>query len=158
QHSRGARRAPAVGAGAREVEDLRERPSAHELHREVRAALVVEAELVHGHDARVVELAADVRLLEEAQQAARGLLLVAGAVALEQDLHRELAPEAPVPDAVDQALSAARDLVLDLVAVLRRAEGERVQELDRAALGDRAGRVTGSGRAGRAAQETEEPE
>src|SRR4029077_4126860 len=97
---------------------------AYEAHREVAAPLRVDAEVVHRHDAGVVELAGDLRLLEEAPEAlgvdrrrARAVLDPGRARAAPvHDLHGEVAAQVAVPHAQDRAHPAGRDLFLDLVA------------------------------------------
>ena len=90
----------------------------HQLHREVGPAVGEGAQLVDRHDPRVLELAADLGLLDEA---ADQLGLVA--VCLEQDLDGQVAAEVGVAALEDRPHAAAGDLAQDLVAValLRRA-------------------------------------
>jgi len=119
-HRQRARLVPAFLAGEHEVEHVLEVAALHELHREVDAAVAVQAQLVHRDDAGVVELAGHLRLFEEARElvrldlwraAARGRLALA-----EDHLHREMAAQIAVPHAQDRAHAAARDLALELVA------------------------------------------
>jgi hypothetical protein len=93
------------------VHERRQRAPLDELHREVRAAVGLQAHAVDGHDAGVLELAADLRLLDEALDDV-GALRVLGA----QHLERDVAVEVLVAAAVDEADAAARDLAEDLVA------------------------------------------
>ena len=73
-----------------------------EAHREVETSARVEAELVHGNDARVLELPGDLRFFEEALYGARpelGERARRVLVALRQDhLHRHGAAQLRVPD------------------------------------------------------------
>ena len=87
QHAERARLVPALLARRRRARrSCLQVAALDELHREVDAAVGVEAELVHRHDAGVVELAGDLRLLEEAREHARrrprGVPPVAGASAV----------------------------------------------------------------------------
>ncbi len=107
-----------------------------EAHREVDARLCIEPELVDRHDARVIELARDLRLLEEARHAPsvdvgrRRIRL--RAVVPEDDLHRQLATEILVPHAQDRAHAAARDLAAQPVArALRSLRQDAAQEFAR---------------------------
>jgi hypothetical protein len=120
----------------REIEDLEQVAAAHEAHREVDAALLVDAELVQRDDARVVELAGDARLLEEAGErdriaAGRAVLVLRARRA--RDLHRQRAAEIGVLHAVDDAHPAAADLLLEHVAVVGLLGGELLQAGARAA-------------------------
>src|SRR6185312_6003442 len=88
------------------IEDALERATADELHREVSAALRIDAHVVHGDDVRVLELRGDLRLFDEAREE-RGRHLVAR---LGRDLHGELAAELRVDGADDGRRGAAADL------------------------------------------------
>jgi len=93
------------------LEECRERVALDELHREERALVRLQAELVHGDDPRVLELSADLRLLDEA--------LDHGAVVLEalvQHLDRDVAAEVLVAALHHDAQAAARDLAEHVVA------------------------------------------
>ena len=78
----GRRRTPSASA-----RELRKGPALDQLHREVRAVVGEGAQLVDRHDARVLELAGDLRLLDEA---ADHLGAVAEVVA--EDLDGQVAP------------------------------------------------------------------
>ena len=82
-----------------------------ELHREVGTVVRLQSEAVHRHDARVLELPADLRLLDEAGQD----VLVVGVLAT-QDLQRDVTAQVPVAGLQDDADPAPRDLAEDLVA------------------------------------------
>src|SRR5262249_34118045 len=82
--------------------DVVEVPALDEAHGEEGAAVRVDAEIVDGDDAGVVELAGDVGLLDETRAAA--------GAAVEADLHGDVAVERLVADAQDAAHAAARDL------------------------------------------------
>ena len=125
QDVQGACHRPVVVPFVDELEDLAQVAAAHERHREVDLAVLVDAHLVHRDDSGVVELARDLRLLEEARQlqadagraAPRGgvedgrLLLV-----LEHHLHGEGPLEVEVEHAQDRPHAAAGDLAHRLVA------------------------------------------
>ena len=68
------------------------------------------AQLVDRDDARVLELAADLRLLDEPPDQ-----LGAVAVLLQQDLDRQVAAQVPIPALEDRPHAAAGDLAEDVV-------------------------------------------
>ncbi len=147
QHVERARAVPALLRVAHELEDAPEIAALDEAHREVDLAAAVEAELVHGHDAGVIELAGDLRLLEEAHHAALvdalQRVVLGVPLAAEHDLHRELAAQIVVPHAQDHAHAAARELAAQLVArALRALRDDAPQELARRRRGglERGGR------------------
>src|SRR5262249_56588661 len=72
------------------------------------------AEVVARHHAGVLQLPADLRLLEEAPD-----YLGPMGVLLQQHLDRQVAAQIDVPAAQDSAHAAAGDLALELVAVAR---------------------------------------
>src|SRR5262249_14861672 len=86
-------------------EERGERAALDELHREIGTARALEAEVVDGHDAGVLELAADLRLLDESIED-RGV----AEVVLAQELHRDVAAEVRVAALLHHADAAARDL------------------------------------------------
>jgi hypothetical protein len=101
----------AVRAGVLALgEQRRQRAPLDELHREEGPLVLHRAELVHRHDARMLQLAADLRLLDEA-------LHDLGPVgeALVEHLDRDVAPEIRVVALQDHAHPAARDLAQELV-------------------------------------------
>jgi hypothetical protein len=87
-----------------------------ERHREVHETLVIEPHVMHGHDARMLELARDLRLLEKAldQTLLRRLPILAGRRL--HHLHREPSPQLLVEDAIHHPHAAFRQLLLDAVA------------------------------------------
>jgi len=91
----------------------RERLSANELHREVGTAVRLQAQAVDRHDAGVLELAADLRLLQEALHHLR-IVGVPGS----QHLERHTAAQVLVAPLEDDADAAARDLAEHLVAAV----------------------------------------
>ncbi len=88
-----------------------ERVPFHQLHAEERPAVAQGAHLVDRHDAGVLELAADLRLLDEP---ADHVGIVAEVLA--EDLQRDVAPEVGVAALEHGADAAARDLAVDPVA------------------------------------------
>ena len=75
----------AVGAlGACSSSTFFKRDAAHELHRVERLTVLIHAQLVDGDDVRVLELAGDLRLVDEARE-------VVGRRAVEHHLHRHAA-------------------------------------------------------------------
>ncbi len=90
----------------------RQRPAPDQLHREVGPAVGEGAQLVHRHDAGVLELTADLRLLDEPAHQL-GLVLVA----LEQDLDGQVAAQVGVAPLEDRPHPAPGDLAEELVAV-----------------------------------------
>jgi hypothetical protein len=118
------RDAPTLRAVASELEDFAQLAAAHERHGEEHAAVRVEPDFVDRHDARVVELARDLRFLEEAREHALAFERRARderEALVAQHLHRDVAAQVGVPGLVDDAHAAARELVLDHVAALERA-------------------------------------
>jgi hypothetical protein len=115
------------------LQERRQRLPLDQLHREVRPLVGHQAELVHGHDAGVLQLAADLRLLDEALHDLGAL----GQLAVEH-LHRHVAAEVRVVALEDHAHAAARDLAQQLVvaAPLRHELRRR-----RAGIDDRRGAV-----------------
>ena len=83
-----------------------------QLHREIRPAVGEGAQLVHRHDAGMLELAADLRFLDEPAHQL-GLVLVA----FEQDLDGQVAAQVGVAPLEHRPHPAARDLAEELVAV-----------------------------------------
>ncbi len=92
------------------LEERGERAALDELHREVRRVVGHQPELVHGHDARVLELSADLSLFDEALDDCGPL----GELAVEH-LGRDVASEIRVVSLEDHAHAAARDLAEQLV-------------------------------------------
>jgi hypothetical protein len=90
-----------------------ERAALYELHGEVRPTVGLHAHPIHGNDAGVLQLAADLGLLHEPLQHL-GVLGVLLAQHLEGDVAREIA----VPALQHDADAAARDLAEDLVALV----------------------------------------
>ena len=86
-----------------------------QFHREIRAGILEDAELIDRDDARMLELAADLRLLDEPVDE-----LGTVAVPLEQDLDGQVAPEVGVASLEDRAHSAAGDLAQQLIAIASR--------------------------------------
>ena len=93
-----------------------------QLHGEIGPAIGEGAQLVDRHDAGVLELAADLGLLDEAADQF-GLVLVA----LEQDLHGQVAAQVGVASLEHGPHAAAGDLAEELVpvAALRLARASR---------------------------------
>ncbi len=90
-------------AGGEPAQDLRQADAVDQLHGEEEVATPVGADVVHRDDAGVLELAGDLRLLDEALALER--------VALpEHHLHRHRAVEREVDDLDDRAHAAAADL------------------------------------------------
>ena len=92
-------------------EERRERLALDQLHREVGLLVRHQSHIVHRHDARMLELRADLRLFDEAAGGV-GVALVA----IEQDLERDFAAELGVARFPHRADAAAGDLAGDLVA------------------------------------------
>ena len=118
---------PLLVARGHMLEHLLQGHALHELHREVGAALGVDAQVVDGDDAGVIELSGHARLVEEAAQppladGAPRCLLAA------QDLHREAALDVLVPDLEDGPHPPARDLLLDAVVLKRAAAVDQALE------------------------------
>ncbi len=134
QHAQRARQRPAFASLARGGEDRLQIAPRDQPHREVHAALGVQAHLVHRHDAGVVQLRGDLRLLEEAVEQARidardraGLIASARGT---HDLHRQLAAQVLVPDAQHRAHAAVPDLAAHAVARRQcRTRGEALDDL-----------------------------
>jgi hypothetical protein len=94
-----------------ELEDLFERDAAHELHRVERLIVLVHAQLVNRHDVRVLELAGDLRFLDEAGD-------VVGGTVVEHHLHRHGAADRRFLRVEDRAHAALRDDSADVVFLL----------------------------------------
>ena len=145
--------APQVPLAALEpgqLEDLAQVVAVDQLHREVHAAGLVDADVVHGHDARVVQLTGDLGLFEEARQTALGHLLGGLAAAglhapAQHDLHGQGPAQLGVPDLLDGAHPPAGDLLAMLVArearILSREAREHPARGAAAALGTPAPRL-----------------
>ena len=116
EHAEHAPGAPARIAGRAALEDLRERHALDQLHREVGAAVLVHADLVHGHDPGMVELARDARLVQEARELTR-LDRARGRRPTRDELHRQRSVELPVSHSQDRAHPAAADLGFDRIAL-----------------------------------------
>ena len=141
-HAHGARRVPALLAPLDQPEDGLQVATLDELHREVHVAARARAQVVHRDDAWVVELAGDLRLLEEASERAVRVGSPAPPCAL--DLHGQRPVQVLVPDLQDHAHAPARELALDPIALVWRAPAGDALD-DR--LGGR-GRGPGLGREG----------
>ena len=96
-------------------EHRRERPPLDQLHREERTLIGHQPQLVDRHDARVLQLAADLRFFDESLEdfGALGELGVG-------DLDRDVATELDVVPAQHDAHAAARDLTQNAVLALVR--------------------------------------
>ena len=94
-----------VGRRRPRLEQLGEGPAPDQLHREVRAAIGERAQLVHRHDPRMLELAADLRLLDEPADR-----LGRVPVPLQEHLHRQVAAQLAVATDQDGAHATAGDL------------------------------------------------
>ncbi len=92
----------------------------HELHREEGLAVLPEADLVDGHDARVLQLSADLRLLHEALHD-----LGVALVLLADHLHRHVAAQVHVVALEHDSHAAASDLAQHAVAPLALARPAR---------------------------------
>ena len=110
-------------------QQLREGLAPDQLHREERPAVGEGAQLVDRHDARVLELAADLRLLDEAADH-----LGAAAEVVAEDLDGDVAAEVGVAALEHLAHAAAGDLAVDAVAD-RRVGGGPVGRPDDGRLG-----------------------
>ena len=107
-----AEKPPSIVAGVRSIlQQRRESPALHQLHGEKRAAIGAAAEFQNGNHARVLELAADLRLLDEPLHHGR----VAG-MAPVQHLDGHLAAELSIAALQHHAHAPAGDLAVDLVA------------------------------------------
>ena len=100
---------PAGVGGPPLGQELRERPALDELHGEVGAFVGQGAQLVNGHDARVLELSGDLGLLEKAVDHFGAMAEVVA-----EDLDGQVAAEVAVAAAEDDAHAAAADLVGEL--------------------------------------------
>ncbi len=98
-------------AVAQAADHLLERHALQALHREVRAAVLVEPEVVHRDDRGVLELALDAALAEEAR-AERGVVPVVG----QEHLLRDVAADARVLAEEDLAHRPEPELLALLVA------------------------------------------
>ena len=104
------RGSPSAGDG-RAASKLGEGLAPDQLHGEERPAVGEGAQLVDRHDARVLELAADLRLLDEAADH-----LGAAAEVVAQDLDGNVAAQVGVAALEHLAHAAAGDLAVDAVA------------------------------------------
>ncbi len=102
---------PVVVGAVAGLEQLGQGVALDQLHREEGPAVGEGAELVDGDDAGVLELAADLRLLDEAADHV-GVV----AVVIAQDLQCHVAAEVRVAALEDGAHAAAGDLAVDPVA------------------------------------------
>ena len=100
-----------VGRPRASREQVGQRLAFHQLHAEERPAVGEGAQLVDRHHARVLELAADLRLLDEAADQV-GLVAEVGP----QDLDGDIATQVGVSALEDGAHAAAGDLAVDAVA------------------------------------------
>ncbi len=118
-HAERTRPCPPFALLIHEIQDRAQVTPLDQLHREVGATRVVDAQLMDGHDPRVDELARDARLIEESPQQlgceiprlGRSAFLLAA----EDHLHGHGAIQVLVEDPEDDAHSAASDLVLDAI-------------------------------------------
>jgi hypothetical protein len=90
-----------------------ERAPLDELHREERPAVRLQAEAVDRNDSGVLELRANLRLLDESLEHLRLVRLL-----LAQQLQGDVAAQVLVARLVDDADAAARDLAHDVVAAV----------------------------------------
>ena len=109
---------PVVHAVAARLEQGGEGVALHQLHGEEGPPVVEAAQLVDGHDPRVLQLPADLGLLDESADQPRIV-----AVLLEQDLHGQVPAEVGVAAFQNGAHAAPGDLSQELVAP--RAPGRR---------------------------------
>ena len=125
------------------------------LHR-VEGVAVEVADLEDRDDPRMVEPGGGLRLAAEA-----GQIGLRGELAAKEHLHRDGAPQAPLPGPVDDPHAAAADLLEEVVVAERRREGdlaggEAVGRLE-VAMGRvrrrRGGRIVGTGRGGAAGED-----
>jgi len=104
------------------IEDRAQIVALHEFHREVHAPVPVDSYLVDRDDAGVIELAGDLRLLEEAAERlivdGGRLTRVLVAPLSEHDLQGERSPRVLVEDAVDDAHPAFGDRALENVSLV----------------------------------------
>src|SRR5581483_2732423 len=98
------------------AEQGRQGPALDELQGEIRAAVGEGAQLVDRDDPRVLQLAADLRLLDEPTEHPRVV-----AVPLQEDLDGQVAAEVLVAALEDGAHAAAGDLAEEVVTPRRRA-------------------------------------
>jgi hypothetical protein len=99
-------------AGGESAQNLRQAGAIDQLHGEEEVAGPVVADVMHRDDAGVLELAGDLRLLDEA-------LTVELVAHPEHDLHRHRAVEHAIDDLDDRAHATAPDLTADAVARLQ---------------------------------------
>ena len=92
------------------LEQCGKRPSADKLHGEEGAAIRADAELVDGHDAGVLQLAFDLRLLEEPFDYVGAI-----PVLLSEELEGDVPAEVVIAGPVDDADAALTELLLDFV-------------------------------------------
>ena len=98
---------------AHQRDDLRERATLHQLHREVEPSVLADAEIVDGHDSRVIEPRGDLCFVEKSllQHLRHGVVIAR--VTAEHDLHRQIAAEELVLQSVDHAHAASSDLPVE---------------------------------------------
>ena len=101
---------PLLVRGPAFVQQGRQGAALDQLHGEIGPAVTQRSQLVDRDDPRVLELAADPGLLDEAPDQ-----LGAVAVFLQQHLDGQVAAEVPVPSPEDRPHAAAGDLAEDLV-------------------------------------------
>ena len=87
---------------AEKLEDFQQGDALHQLHRVEKFPLRIQPQLMHGHDVRVLELAGDLRLLDEAPQ-------VVGLAFREHDFHRHGAADGRLARIENRAHAALRD-------------------------------------------------
>jgi len=102
------------------VEHLAQRDAAHVFHGVKDALLIIDAQFVDGDDIRVLELAGDLGLGDEAHH-------VVGRIALEHDFHGDVALDGDLAGVEDRAHAALGDYVADFVFLF--AQEFRGQEL-----------------------------
>ena len=102
-----AARIGAIVGRALRLDQIVQRATFDELHREEQAAAVIGVDLVHRHDVRVVELPGDLRLADEAAHREHRMLMVAV-----HQLHGDSALEPAVDREVHRGHAAARDPAL----------------------------------------------
>ena len=83
--------------------------AAYQLHREIRALVRVQAQLVHWHNSGMLQLSANLCLFDKAAHHRRSV-----GVVLVQDLDRDISTQVRIVGAQDNADAAARDLLEDL--------------------------------------------
>ena len=78
--------------------DLLQLPPTHQTHGEEHTPLIIDPQLVYRHDARMIELPRDLRLLQKARQRALVHLPPTRSAMAQQHLHGQPPPEIPIPD------------------------------------------------------------